>query len=125
MGMGVPICCILFGFPLGWYLANRISASPENFKIQYRWILKWSSLAAGFTFLLMLAIWGRMIFLLFDPSFDFGNFGHPFILFEPKASFIGWGLLMIVISPFLQLLATLSASFATFAIKEGIKSADK
>jgi len=35
------------------------------------------------------------------------NFGIPLILYEPRASFIVWLILMIVISPFLQFLMTL------------------
>ena len=54
---------------------------------------------------------GRMIPMLFDPSSDFENFRHPFILYDPKISFIGWLILMIIISPFLQLLATVYDNF--------------
>jgi hypothetical protein len=70
-----------------------------------------SLLAALFTFALMLIIWGKMLPMLFNPGTDFGNFGHPFILYEPKASFIAWLALMVLISPFLQLLAAIFASF--------------
>jgi hypothetical protein len=118
MGMGVPIFCILFGFPLGWYITERISVSTTNSHMLYRRILKWALLASAFTFLLMLLIWGRTIPMLFDPTADYRNFGHPFILFEPKASFIGWSILMIFISPFLQLLATIFASFVTLSQKK-------
>lgn len=51
--------------------------------------------------------------MLFDPSADFSNFGHPFILYDPKISFIGWQILMMIISPFLQLLATIFGAFIT------------
>ena len=51
--------------------------------------------------------------MLFDPMSDFQNFGHPFILYDPKISFIGWSILMIFISPFLQMLTTIFASFIT------------
>jgi len=30
MGMGIPIFCILFGFPLGWCIVKRICTSMEN-----------------------------------------------------------------------------------------------
>ena len=33
------------------------------------------------------------------------------ILYEPLASFIGWQVLMVLISPFLQLLTTLFGSY--------------
>jgi hypothetical protein len=48
--------------------------------------------------------------MLFDPGADLANFGIPLILYEPRASFIGWLVLMIVISPVLQLLTTLLGS---------------
>ena len=112
-GMGVPIFCILLGFPLGWYIAKRISRSTENYHLINTKILKLSLLASAFTFLLMVVIWGRTIPMLFNPSSDFQNFGHPFILYEPKISFIGWSILMIFISPFLQLLTIIFASFLT------------
>jgi hypothetical protein len=112
-GMGVPVFCILLGFPLGWYIARRLFISTGHSSLTNSRILKLSLLAASFTFFLMLVIWGRPILFLFDPSYDFQNFGHPFILYDPKISFIGWLILMIIISPFLQLLTTIFASFIT------------
>jgi hypothetical protein len=112
-GMGVPIFCILLGFPLGWYIARRIYLSTGFSQLTNSRILKYSLLAASFTFLIMLVIWGPTIRFLFDPTFDIKNFGHPLILYDPKISFIGWQVLMIFISPFLQLLATIFAAFIT------------
>lgn len=120
-GMGVPIFCILLGFPLGWYITKRISVSRKSSYMLYRQVLKWSFLASAFTFLQMIFIWGiwaGMILALFNPSFDFRNFGHPFILYDPKVSFIGWLILMLFISPFLQLLTTIFASFVTLVRKD-------
>jgi len=119
-GMGVPLFCILFGFPLGWYIAKRISMSTEHSHLIYYKILKLSLLASAFTFLQMIVIWGRTIPMLFSPRSDFQNFGHPFILYDPKISFIGWLILMIFLSPFLQLLTTVFASFITLA-KNGVE----
>jgi hypothetical protein len=48
--------------------------------------------------------------MLFDPLTDFADFGIPMILYDPRVSFVGWLVLMIVISPFLQLLTTVFAS---------------
>lgn len=110
-GMGVPIFNILFGFPFGWYLAKRIAASENSSQVINSRILKISILSVLLTFFLMIAIWGITIPMLFDPNADFENFGHPFILFDPKISFIGWLVLMIFISPFLQLLTTIFAAF--------------
>lgn len=122
-GMGVPIFCILLGFPLGWYIAKRISISTEHSHLMYYKILKLSLLASAFTFLQMIVIWGRTIPMLFNPMSDFQNFGHPFILYDPKISFIGWLILMIFLSPFLQLLTTIFASFITL-IKNGAKNSN-
>lgn len=117
-GMGVPIFCIVLGYPLGWYITKRISRSTEHSQVMYFKILRISLLASAFTFLLMIGIWGRMVTMLFNPASDFRNFGHPFILYDPKASFIGWLILMIFISPFLQLLMTIFASFITLIYTE-------
>jgi len=118
MGMGVPIFCILLGFPLGWYIVKRISISTERSHLMHYKILKLSLLASAFTFLQMAVIWGRTIPMLFNAKSDFQNFGHPFILYDPKISFIGWLILMIFLSPFLQLLTTIFASFITLMINE-------
>jgi len=114
-GMGVPFFCILLGFPLGWYIARREFISTGHSPGTNSRILKLSLLAASFTFLIMLVIWGSAIALHFDQKFDFKNFGHPFILYDPKISFYGWLVLMIIISPFLQLLTTVFASFITLS----------
>lgn len=75
-------------------------------------VLRWAALTAAFTCALMVAVWGRAAGMLFDPAADLANFGIPLILYEPAASFIGWLVLMIVISPFLQFLMTLFGAHA-------------
>jgi hypothetical protein len=112
-GMGVPIFCILLGFPSGWYIARRVNASTEGLYQKYYKIFKFSLLTAIFTFIIMLIVWGISILINIDSSSDIQNFGHPFILYDPIASFIGWLILMIIISPFLQLLAAIFAAFIT------------
>jgi len=112
-GMGVPIFCIVLGFPLGWFIARRTIVSAQDPHSINKTILKLSFRASAFTFLLMIVVWGKTIPMLFNPRSDFQNFGHPFILYDPKISFIGWLVLMIFISPFLQLLTTIFASFIT------------
>jgi hypothetical protein len=109
MGMGVPIFCILSGFLSGWYITQRVSVSTEPLYQKYYQIFKYSLMTVIFTFILM---------LVFNPSSDFQNFGHPFILYDPKMSFIGWSILMILISPFLQLLTTIFAAFITLIRNE-------
>jgi hypothetical protein len=58
----------------------------------------------------MIIIWGPTVSILFEPGRDLANTGVPMILYEPMPSFIGWIVLMILISPVLQLLTTLFGS---------------
>jgi hypothetical protein len=108
--MGIPILCILFGFPVGWYLPNRLNHPGKNLSNILNGILKYALYTSLFTFILMLVIWVPVSTMLLDSSADFANFGIPMILYNPKISFIGWIILMIFISPFLQLLTTIFAS---------------
>jgi uncharacterized protein YacL len=112
-GMGVPIFCILLGFPLGWYITKRVSASTELYHQKYYNIFKFSLYAAIFTFIVMLIVWVSAIMVHIHSASDIQNFGHPNILYDPKTSFIGWLILMIIISPFLQLLTAIFAAFIT------------
>lgn len=111
MGMGVPIFCILFGFPAGWYIVKNIASGETQRRAILRKALLYSMITSAYTFIVMAILWGRCIPMLFDPAADFMNFGIPMILYDPKASFIGWLVLMIFISPFLQLMATVFAAY--------------
>jgi hypothetical protein len=121
-GMGVPIFNILFGFPVGWYLGRRLGMDVEFDRRLMHRVLKWSALSSCVTVLFMLGVWLPTASMLFDPSADLANFGIPFILYEPRASFIGWLVLMIVISPFLQFLMTLFGAYLALAIKPKVDS---
>ena len=114
LGMGVPIFCILLGLPVGWYIARRITIHPVDTRRMLSKTLLGAALTSAFTFVGMALLWGRCIAMLFDPTADLANFGIPLILYEPLASFIGWVVLMIVISPFLQFLMTLFGSHLTW-----------
>jgi hypothetical protein len=107
LGMGVPIFCILFGLPVGWYLAMRIRRQSADPRRLLAMMLLGAALTSSFTLLLMAVLWGPSVAMLFDPAADLENFGIPMILYEPVASFVGWMVLMIFISPFLQFLMTL------------------
>ncbi len=113
MGMGVPIFCILLGFPLGWYIAMRVTLTSESVKEVLRRVFVYAIITSAITFVAMAIMWGSFATVLFDPSTNFQNLGIPMILYEPKISFIGWLVLMIFISPFLQLLTTIFASNLT------------
>lgn len=113
IGMGVPLLCILLGFPVGWYLAKRLTLSKISLNDTLNDILKYAFYASVFTFILMIVIWRPISTMLLNPNADFANFGIPMILYDPKISFIGWIILMIFISPFSQLLTTVFASNVT------------
>jgi hypothetical protein len=113
MGMGVPIFCIVLGFPVGWYIAIRAVRSTSNLGPVLKRTVIQATLTSAVTFAIMVLIWGNTARMLLDPAADFANFGIPMILYEPKVSFVGWLVLMIFISPFLQLLTTLFASHVT------------
>ena len=113
IGMGVPFFNILFGFLVGWYLIRWISIGMCEVKDILKRMLIYSCITAGVTFLGMLLIWGWSVKMLYGPVADIVNFGLPQILYEPRKNFIAWLLLMILISPFLQLLTTVFAGHLT------------
>ena len=116
MGMGVPLFCILFGFPIGWYITRRLAIAEESMKDILEKGFIYALITSIFTFVVMGIIWGPTISMLFNPNTDFQNLGAPLILYDPKISFVGWQVLMILISPFLQLLTTIFASYLTLLI---------
>jgi len=115
MGMGVPFFPILLGFAVGWYVARRMLLSAGELADRMRRILLVATATSFFTFAVMAVMWGRTVPMLLDPASDFTNFGIPMILFDPRLSFAGWLVLMILVSPFLQLLTTVFAAYLTVA----------
>jgi hypothetical protein len=113
IGMGVPFLCILFGFPVGWYISKQLTISGKNLSTILSEILEYAIYTSFFTFILMMGIWVPLSTMFLNPGADFANTGIPMILHDPKMSFIGWIILMIFISPFLQLLTTVFASNVT------------
>jgi hypothetical protein len=113
IGMGIPIFCILLGFPIGWYITRRLIKSQRNLNENLVIILKYSLITSSTTFIWMLIIWVPISTMLLNPNANFANFGIPMLLYDPKLSFIGWIMLMIFISPFLQLLTTTFAGQIT------------
>lgn len=111
MGMGVPIFPILFGFFVGWFIVKYITARTSSVPQVFRKVLLYALLTSSVTLFWMVVIWGPTMRLLYDPGRDIANFGIPMILYEPLASFIGWIVLMILVSPFLQFLTTLFGSY--------------
>ncbi len=112
-GMGIPFFNILLGLPVGWWLVMRLSElTPDPHKLMGK-LLLWSAVTAAATMLAMAIIWMPTFLMLFDPAADLANFGIPMVLYEPRASFIGWLGLMVVFSPFLQMLFSLLAAQVT------------
>jgi hypothetical protein len=105
--MGVPLFCILLGFLVGWYSVQMLAVRQRPIEQVLRQVLLYGVITSALTFVEMAIIWSPWLVLFFDRQANFANTGIPLILYEPKASFIGWLILMIVISPFLQLLTTL------------------
>jgi hypothetical protein len=110
IGMGVPFFCIMLGFPVGWYMSKKLALSDKNLSTILSHVLKYAVYTSFFTFILMLCVWLPLITVFLDPGADFVSTGVPMILYDPKLSFIGWIVLMIFISPFIQLLTTVFAS---------------
>ena len=106
MGMGVPIFNILLGFVVGLFIPHLQSLQSMRLSQSLRSILRIAFLTSSFTFLLVAIIWLPTISVLFEPGRDLANFGIPMILYEPLASFIGWIVLMVLVSPLLQVLTT-------------------
>jgi hypothetical protein len=65
------------------------------------------------TLLMMAVIWGPKVVMLGGSDAKLAQWGIPQILYTPRASFVGWLVLMILISPFLQLLMTLFGAHVT------------
>ncbi|QRN82914.1 hypothetical protein JR338_10905 [Chloroflexota bacterium] len=114
LGMGVPFFTILLGLPVGWWLARRLGEKPQTLHALLGSLLKYAALTAAFSMLVLAVIWLPSLKWLFDPSADLANYGMPLILFEPLASFIGWQVLMVLISPFLQMLMTVFGAVVTW-----------
>jgi hypothetical protein len=114
-GMGVPIFCILMGAPYGFLAAGKILKKESQTHRHYHYysgILKASAILAMSTFVFMIIIWIPWVLKSFDTGFDYKNTGMPLILYTLKASFWGWITLMIVISPLLQFMTSVSAGVA-------------
>jgi len=116
MGMGVPFFTILLGFPVGLFIPAILEDSSVLSQNLLRSILQTSFIVSSISFVLLAILWLPSLSWLFDPTRDLANFGMPMILYQPLASFIGWIVLMVVISPFLQYLMAVFGSIARIVI---------
>ena len=97
------------------YRVEPGTPSPKQQYLAQRRVLRIAILTSGFTFILMAILWLPALSMLFDPERDIANFGMPLLLYEPLASFIAWIVLMVVISPFLQVLTTVFGASVSMA----------
>jgi len=114
-GMGVPIFCILMGVPYGFLVVNKIFKKESQTHRHYHFysgIIKASAILALSTFVFMIIIWIPWVIKSFAPGFDYKTTGMPLILYTLKASFWGWMTLMIIISPLLQFMTSISTGVA-------------
>jgi hypothetical protein len=114
-GMGIPIFAILLGFIVGWAAPTLARPHSSNDRDRIRLSVLIAGLTSGFTMLVMAVLWGPSMILLTGPNADIANFGIPMILYDPAASFIGWLVLMIFLSPFFQMLAAVFAATVRIA----------
>ena len=112
MGMGLPVITILFGFLVGLFLLGLIKSPAEIIPQYLGSLMKTALITSGLSMMILAVIWLPTLKWLFDPTPDLANFGIPMILYTPRASFIGWIILMVLISPFLQFLMTLFGSIS-------------
>lgn len=124
MGMGVPFFTILLGFPVGFLIPSVLYDRPALSQNLLRSILRASVVVSGISFILLAVLWLPSLSWLTDPTRDVENFGMPMILYTPYASFIGWIVLMVVISPFLQFLMTVFGSLTRLAISRDTQTSD-
>jgi hypothetical protein len=116
MGMGVPFFTILLGFPVGLFIPAIPAYHTELSPRLLRSIIRISLVISGVTFIILAVLWLPSLSWLFDPARDLSNYGIPMILYEPKASFIGWMVLMVAVSPFLQFLMALFGSITRIVL---------
>lgn len=119
-GMGLPVFAILLGFPVGWLLPLSLGISAPCKPDDLRAILRAALVASGVTFAVAAVIWLPTLSRLSGPPNRIANFGIPMILYEPLPSFIGWIVLMVVVSPILQLLAVVFGSVLRLAVARAV-----
>jgi hypothetical protein len=113
-GMGMPFCCIGLGFLVGWYLARRELRHANDFSRMLRRATRTAVVTSLFTFLMMAVIWGPRVGMAFGPRANLPSVGLPAILRGAHEGLIIWALVMVIISPLLQLITTVFASQLTF-----------
>jgi hypothetical protein len=102
LGMGIPILNIIFALPLGYQLSKGKTGEVRS---RLKEMYKMGLIFSLSSIVVLIVIWLPQIKWLIDPSLNIANFGHPFWLYDPLISFIGWIILMVLVAPLLQLLS--------------------
>jgi hypothetical protein len=116
LGMGVPIFAILLGLPVGWLLPAFLRIHSPHTTGDLGAVLRAALLTSAVTLVITAFIWLPTLQMLGNPTADIANFGIPMILYQPLPSFIAWIVLMVVISPVLQMLTTLFGCVLRWAL---------
>lgn len=119
LGMGVPFFTILFGFPVGLVIPGLIRPGSELSPQYLASLLRAALISCAVTLVVLGLLWLPTLGWLFDPARDLANFGIPMILYTPRASYIGWMILMVLISPFLQFLMMVFGSISRIVFWPG------
>lgn len=115
VGMGMPVFAIALGLVVGWVLPALLAELAPDPRRLLRACLGGAALAAAFTCLLMVLLWGPAILLLPGPESRLAQFGIPLILYEPRTSFVAWLVLMMAVAPALQFLTVAVGAAARIA----------
>lgn len=122
LGMGVPVFAIALGFPVGWWLARRqqhefgLQPGDDVPRSMLRTLLVQAAALTMVSFIVLAVIWGMQLPTVFDPTVTASEWGIPNILYTSEASKVGWIVLMLLVSPVLQLAAVLASAMAAFAL---------
>jgi hypothetical protein len=116
-GMGVPIFAIFLGFPVGWFLAGEVGLRRAYTGDDLKSLLRSAALTSAVTFALMAVIWLHLLRMLSGPRAAIASFGLPLLLYDPVASLVGWVVLMVIVSPVLQVLTTVFGWIVRLALR--------
>jgi len=117
IGMGVPVFAIMLALPVGWWLGTRYAATEPTTHAALRALVLAAVGLAAVSFVVLLVVWGPYVPKAFDPAVDAVSFGIPLILYTSQASMIGWFVLMMVISPVLQLMTVVVAGAVAMLVR--------
>ena len=109
-GVGMPFCCIGLGLLVGWYIARRELRHANGFARMLRRATRTAVFTSLATFLMMAVIWGPRVGMASGPQSNLPSVGLPMTFHGAPESLIIWALLMVAISPLLQLMTTVFAA---------------